>query len=242
MPADLEPPTLLSKKERPEAARRVAIGLALFGLLDLAQDIITIIGAVKAGGSIHINLPLTFMGLWAAALVVWLDKRVIWPIIAYLSALTLSALTGGAIGCYLGLPTKLMTVFARSEPLNFWWNMGHYLFSAVFLFWLLREAERTRALWRESAATPTNSWLQPRACLAYLVLPSALLTWGLLSLLQGGWTKPAVERARAEYGRGYDYMTINYQFTSRNGRTTHQAVVLAYSEAEIRRIPLSWSD
>jgi len=242
MSAEIEAPPLIEPRTRPPAAARVAVGLVLFGLLDLIHSIVTIVSAIKWGSTYNISLSPAFIPAWFAATLVWLDKRTIWPILAYASALILGSLIGGFAGCALGLPAKLVSTLAWSGSFQFGSIMGYFLAFGIFLIWLLLEAEGTRTLWRP-AAKSTGKWLRPKACLVYSIAPTLLLTWGMLSLLlQGRWTEPAVQRARAEHGDGYDYLVTSYHFKSVNGRASYSAEVLAYNEKELKEIELQWTN
>lgn len=242
MPAGLELPPVIDAPVRPPAATRVAVGLFLLGFLQLVEGMFSLTLSFKSGGQIHLLAPFGFLWFWVTALIVWKDKRHIWPLLTYFCALSLGGLAGAALGFALGVPGKLLTTLRVAEPFWFWFYAGYGLVAAVFLFWLMLEGEALHALWPANFRRPQIKWLQPRAFLAYLVVPSVLFVWGLLALLQGRWTHEAVERARREYGSEYDYVTINYHVATRNSHTTHRAVVLAYSESELRRIPLDWDD
>ena len=238
-----EPPPLVDVTARPAAAGRVALGLFLFGLLDLGQDVYALssaLKAIKSGEGFHLNLPVTFLGIWAAALLVWLDKRVIWPILAYLSAAGLGSLVGGALVAGLGVPFKLVRAYATSEPAWFGFYAAYLVLTALFMIWVLMEARRVA--WPAGSAMPPTPWLKPGAFIGYGALLSGALFAGLLLLLNGSWTRPAVERARQRLGEGYDYQVLSYNFRSVNGHTTYHAVVLAYTDTQLESIQLNWED
>lgn len=242
MAVEPEPPPVIDVPVRPPAAIRVAAGLFLFGFLQLAEGIFSFVLSFRQGGQINLLSPFGCLWFWAAGALVWMDKRFIWPLLTYFSALGIGALAGTALGFWLGMPGRLLSAIQVSEPLSFWFYSGYVVAAMVFLLWLMLEGEALHAQWPASFRRPQMKWLQPRAFVAYLVLPLLLLVWGVLALLQGGWTREAVTRARDEYGSAYDYLTINYQVQTTNGRTTHQAVVLAYTESELRKIPIDWED
>lgn len=242
MPADVEPPRLRETSPRPVAAPRVAIGLVVFGLLQGIEGITDLVLSFKAGGTINLLAPFGFLWLWAAAMLVWTDKRIIWPLLTYFSALALGCLAGSIVGAGLGLPAKLLGAVRAAEPRWFWLYAVYAVAFSGLLLWLLLEGLRTRTAWPQSLPYPKNRWLQPPALGSYLLAPCAAFAWGILLLLQGSWTAPAIVRARQEYGNGYEYMTLNYNVTTTKGHTTHRAVVLAYSQSELHEIPLSWDD
>jgi hypothetical protein len=242
MPVEPELPPVIDAPVRPPAAIRVAVVLFLFGFLQLAEGIFSFALSFKTGGTINLLAPFGFLWFWAAGVMVWMDKRIIWPLLTYFSALSIGCLAGVSLGFWLGVPGKLLTALRAAEPFWFWFYSGYGLVTVVFLLWLMFEGEALHARWPVSFRRPQIKWLQPRAFLAYLIPPGLLFVWGILALLQGGWTREAVARAREECGGAYDYITINYQVQTTNGRTAHQAVVLAYSESEIRKIPLDWED
>ena len=242
MAVEPELPPVIDGPVRPAAAIRVALGLFLFGFLQLAEGIFSLVLSFKHGGQINLLSPFGCLWFWAAGALVWMDKRFIWPLLTYFSALSIGALTGTALGFWLGVPGKLLSALQASEPFWFWFYSGYTVAAIVFLLWLMLEGEALHAHWPASFRRPQIKWLQPRAFLAYLVPPGLLFVWGILALLQGGWTREAVTRARDEYGGAYDYLTINYQVQTTNGHTSHQAVVIAYTESEIRKIPLDWED
>lgn len=242
MALEPEPPPVIDGPARPPAAIRVALGLFLFGFLQLAEGLISFALSFRTGGTINLLAPFGFLWFWAAGALVWMDKRIIWPLLTYFSALGLGGLAGISLGFWLGVPGRLLTALRVAEPFWFWFYSAYGLATAGFLLWLMLQGEALQARWPASFRRPQIKWLQPRAFLAYLVLPGLLIVWGALALLQGGWTREAVSRARDEYGDAYDYLTINYHVQTTNGRTIHQAVVLAYTETEIRKIPLDWED
>lgn len=242
MAVEPELPPVINAPVRPPAAIRVAVGLFLFGFLQLAEGIFSLVLSFKEGGTVNLLSPFGCLWFWAAGALVWMDKRFIWPLLTYFSALSIGCLAGISLGFWLGVPGKLLSALHASEPFWFWFYSGYGLATLVFLLWLMFEGEALHAHWPVSFRRPQMKWLQPRAFVAYLVLPGLLFVWGMLALLQGSWTREAVSRARSEYGDTYDYITINYQVQTTNDRTTYQAVVLAYTESEIRKIPLDWED
>ena len=242
MAVEPELPPVIDEPVRPVAAIRVAAGLFLFGFLQLAEGIFSLVLSFKQGGQINLLSPFGCLWFWAAGTLVWLDKRFIWPLLTYFSALGFGCLVGGSLGFCLGVRGRLLSALQASEPFSFWFYSGYVMAAMVFLLWLMFEGETLHAHWPASFRRPQIRWLQPRAFLAYPVLPGLLFVWGVLALLQGDWTREAVTRARDEYGGAYDYLAINYQVQTSNGRTTHSAVVLAYTDSEIRRIPLDWED
>jgi hypothetical protein len=238
-----EPPLLSDPCPRPTAANRVALGLFLFGFVELAEGVAEIAAFVRTGGgTLNLLTPFSFLAPWTAALLVWKDKRVIWPILSYLSALGLGGLFGTAAALGLLLPRKLVLALARCEPAWFWFAAGYFVAVTIFLIWLLWEIGRSRSAWSRNFRLPRSRWLQPGACGVLATLPCALFVWVVILLLQGPWTRPAVERARAECGTGYDYWSLRFQVVTHNGRTRHEAVVLAYSDSELKQIPLHWED
>ncbi|SDR69556.1 hypothetical protein SAMN05444173_0456 [Opitutus sp. GAS368] len=237
-----ELPPVIEAPVRPAAANRVALGLVFLGFLQLAEGVFSLVLSFKAGGQINLLAPFGFLWFWATALIVWKDKRIIWPLLTYFSTLSAGCLVGAAIGLGLGLPGKLLATLPRAEPFLFWFYAGYGAVAVIFFLWLAFEGEAIHTLWPGSFRRPQSLWLQPKAFAAYLLVPTALFTLGILALLQGGWTREAVERARRDYGSTYDYITINYHVATINGHTTHRAVVVAYSRSEIRELPLNWED
>ncbi len=242
MTAASEPP-LLVKPGRPAAAKGVVLGLVLFGFVQLAQNAFAMIEAIRSSrGQIDLLAPFTFLVTWGFAWLVWKDKRVVWPLLAYGSALCLAGLIGATGGAAVGMPPKLWAALWHSD-----WSwpriyLGTWLLQMLFLGWLLREAEKTLDDWPAGFRAPSRRWLRPRTFLVGFIFPAALVTFGGLKLLQGPWTAPIVEQARSKYGAASDYYPVRYNFASRNGRTTWHAEVLAYSDRELKWIILDWQN
>lgn len=238
-----EPP-LLAPPDRPAAAGRVAAGLVIFGLVTLVEEVAAIFLALRSSlandSSIHLTLPMGFLGLWFAAWLVWNDKRVVWPIMTYLTAVGLGSVVGLLLAGLAVVPAKLIRAFALNESASFSFYAVYVGGSALFLAWISMEARSVA--WPHGWSRPRNSWLQPRAVIAYSAVVSGLLVVSLWSLLNGPWTKPALDRARLNLGPDYHYQVVNYDFRSVNGHATHHARVLAYTDTQLDSIQLNWED
>lgn len=244
MPAEPESPPLMAVPAPPGAATRVAVGLVLFGAVDAVQGIVSLFAAFRglalSGGSINVAAPFSCLAFWLAAWLVWTDKRIIWPILAYLSALGLGGIVGAGIAGTIGLPGKLLQAIAASHPGWTGFYLAYLALLTALFAWLLIEAGRIE--WKPVFPGPRRGWLKPRAFAAYSATFCALLTAGMLALLTGSWTGPVLARARQKLGPEYDYQLMSYHFRTVNGHTTHHAVVLAYSETELNQIALNWED
>ncbi len=238
-----EPP-MITQPDRPKAAERVALGLMIFGVLTLAQDIASIFFAIKSFRTYHtsisLTLPLGFLGLWFVAWLVWKDKRAVWPIMDYLAAAGLGSALGGALVGFAVVPSKLVHAYAVNESGWFGFYAAYLAGSMIFLLWILLEARQVA--WPPGWHRPRSKWLRQPAVIVYSAVlcgVGVLLMW---SLLTGPWTKPALERARRSLGNGYNYQILSYNFQSVNGHTTYHAVVLAYTDTQFDSIQLNWED
>lgn len=240
MPELAEPPPLLARPQPPPAARRVALGLLLYGGFDLLMGIMMLVGWPAANsGNVQINLLPGFVIYWIAAWLVWKDKRTIWPALAFLSAFALGGILGSALGLGLGLPDQLAGAFFRNQPFWFWFYSGYGLIVTIFAAWLFAESLATRPHWGGDVG---YAWLQPKLFLVAGLILSTACTWGVLALLQSRWTDSLVARARGEYGADCQYLPIRYHSSSRNGQRTYDAVVLVYSKEKFRQATLHWTD
>ena len=239
-----EPPPLTVPPARPAAAKRVAIGLVVFGIFDLVTTVVSLVAvaraAAHAGGGVHPNLNGLFSCLLyaVAAWMVWKDKRVIWPILAFLSAGGLG-LVIGVVAALLGrLPADLLRALAAAgmgETSTWVAWAGVYL---LFLGWILWESQRVD--WGNAFRRPLRWWLRPSTCTAIMAILGAGFVVSLLGLLQSSWTAEAIARAREIHGGDRSYLVLNYHVHSTNQLSTHTAEVLAYGPDGVERIPLRW--
>ena len=237
------PPLPASSAGRPAAAFRVVICLVVLGLLDLAQEVASIVAAFRSfgqGGRIHLNLPIGCLVMWFGAWLVWTDKRVVWPILAYFAAAALGVLAAGGLSLGLFVPLKLLRAFMATEPYWFGFSAIYLGLSAACIVQVWREARLVE--WPHGSSMPRIRWLQPGAFAAYSGVLTAAVIALIMVLLYGSWTKPALERARQRMGDGYDYRLVSYNFQSVNGHTSYHAVVLAYTESQLDSIQLNWED
>lgn len=239
-----EPPLVDTVSVRVPAVTRVTLGLVFFGLADLVQSIVSIIAAFKVfsqnGGTINLSAPLGCIGYWLAAWLVWNNKRIIWPILAYLAAIGSGFIAGPCLVLMFSVPLKLVRALVASYPGWFGFYLTYSVCTLVFFTWILIES--CRAEWPSSFPAPRNSWFRPRIFVTYAATAGALLAFGILTLLNGAWTEPVLARARKQLGNNYDYRVMNYYFRSVNGHTTYHAVVLAYNNTELNQVILNWKD
>lgn len=238
----LEPPVITPDWEVSRRAKFVAVALIIAGSADLIVDIATLYLSFQllwnSGGDVRISVPLGFLTYWAVAFFIWKGAKVIWPILFYGSVLTFMSLALGTLGCLVLLPWKLISALWHTYPS--WANFyACYLAALTALSgWIWFESNRFCYRWKYGL--PKARWLRPvpiAVCWALLGLGAL---WGFVALLSGGWTAEARLRAREELGAGYDYQVLTYNFSIRNGVTAHQAVVLAYTDRDLRRLNLRW--
>jgi hypothetical protein len=239
------PPPLPTEVADPGRVRRVGALLIAFGFVEIGLNVVYLVAALSGytlGQEMSFTISFGFAVYWIAAWLVFNQKRAIWPLMAYISALALGGLLGSTLGLGLGLPNKLILAIGRHSPFWLWFPLTCGVAYGGFFLWILLESLATRDRWPAGFQNRTNPWLQPRRFLGYGLVPSAVLTWLILALLQGAWGYVAADRAREKNGPQYDYFPINYQFRSINGQSSRHATVLAYSDAEIKIVSLTWSD
>lgn len=226
----------------PAGKGRVALGLVLFGIIELVHGIMALVPLLSDGAKINLLAPFSFLGVWLLAWLVWTDKRPVWAVLAYGSAVTLGSLAAGFLAGLISLPWKLISALLQHETTWLWFHAGYLGFLLALAAWLLWESTRAIESWRSSVRLPLSRWLAPTTFAAYAVIPVAAITWGILAFLQSEATRPATNQARQRHGEGFDYFVTNFNAQSANGHTRYQAEVIAYSTDELRFVPLRWEE
>jgi len=231
----MEPPPLPSPPGRHPAAARVVAALILFSLLEIASGVWHVLQWSKTGGQLSLTAPLGFLVLWFAAWLVWRSNRAIWNVIAWLAPLALGSLLGFGLATALAMPWKLLRVVAIHEKVWITGTVGYCLAAALLLAWLTWETDQSPV-----ATTPRKPWFRPPALMLYGAVATALLVGAIFAIIQGSWTKPAINLARQELGDNYDYFVISWHQQTKSGQTSGHAVLYAYNETEFREIQVSW--
>jgi hypothetical protein len=231
----MEPPVMSSPPGRHPAAARVVAALILFSLLEIASGFWHVLQWTKTGGQLSLTASLGFLVLWFAAWLVWRGNRAIWNVIAWLSPLVMGGLLGVCVAIGLAMPWKMLRVMAKHEPVSVAGTVGYSLLAGLLLIWLAWETDHS------PAATSTRSqWTRPPALILYGAVATALLVGSIFAIIQGSWTKPAINLARQELGNKYDYFVISWHQQTTSGQTSGTAVLYAYNETECRQIQVSW--
>jgi heme A synthase len=213
----------------------VVAALILFSLLEITSGFWHVLQWTKSGGQLSLTAPLGFLVLWLAAWLVWRGNRAIWNIIAWLSPLALGCLLGACLAIGLGMPWKLLRIMATHEPVSVAGTVGYSLVAGLLLIWLAWETHQSPA-----AAQARSQWTRPPALILYGTVATALFAGAILAVIQGSWTKPAVNLARKELGDKYDYYVISWHQQTKSGQTSGYAVLYAYNETELRDIKVNW--
>lgn len=229
-PPLLSPPSAL----RCAAYARVAIALALFGLIDFAAAVTAIVTIFQAPGPVSFHLTPSFLVLWVAAWLVWRGNPIAWLIIRYLSPVGVGVMAGGALATILCLPWKL-TVALASHAIWTDFSVLYFVSYAALFAWLTWETSRPSL----STAAP-NKWFRAPALFLYGALPGLFLVMGVVALLQGDWTRHPIELARQQKGDAYSYWVQNWRQQTANGETHGYAVVLAYNDQELEIVTVRW--
>jgi len=220
---------------RHPAAARVVAALILFSLLEIASGFWHVLQWTKTGGQLSLTASLGFLVLWFAAWLVWRGNRAIWNVIAWLSPLAMGGLLGFGLATALALPWKLLRVVAIHEKAWFAGTAGYCLVAALLLAWLTWETDQSPV-----ATKPPNPCWRPPALTLVVAGATALLVGSIFAIIQGSWTKPAINLARQELGNKYDYFVISWHQQTTSGQTSGTAVLYAYNETECRQIQVSW--
>jgi hypothetical protein len=219
------------------AARRVAVGLFVFGFLVLLDLPFALVAVFKSGGIVPFPFPFGFLLLWGIGYLFWRGHQFLWAPLAYLTATSLGAVGAALSACAVALPWKLVLALLRHPNL---WIAGHlfYVGSALILIaWFYGESQHVL-----SASPPLvrSGWLKPGAFAAYSALLSVTFVAVLLGVMQGSWTGRAKAEARNIYGDSYDYFVLSFNAQYRNGVMFERATVLAFNEDELERVTVEW--
>lgn len=231
----MEPPPLPSPPGRHPAAARVVAALILFSLLEIASGFWHVLQWTRTGGQLSLTAPLGFLVLWFAAWLVWRGNRAIWNVIAWLSPLALGGLLGVCLAIGLAVPWKMIRSLAMHEPVSFAGTFVYSLVAGLLLIWLAWETDQSR-----TGTSTRSQWTRPSALMLYGAVATALMAGAILAVIQGSWTKPAIDLARKELGDRYDYYVISWHQQTTSGQTSGQAVLYAYNETEFREINVNW--
>ncbi len=212
---------------------RVTVNLVLLGAVTLFTSALEVVAFIRHGGNLSLGTPAAGVLIWVVARLAWKGKRGVWNAIAVLAPLATGAWLGALVAVTLTTPWNLLVLFLRT---GVWGPVT----GATFLITLTLLALLARDTHRHSFLARKSKWTNPPILTAASLLPTAVLVGLLLLLLQGSWTKPAVELARQQLGDGYDYRIQSWHQQSQSGQVHGRATVIAFNDTEIRTIEVEW--
>ncbi len=215
------------------ALARVTASLFLLGAVNLLTSALEVVTFIRHGGTLSLGTPVACLLIWVVAGLVWQGKRGAWNTIAVLAPLAAGAWLGALAAVVLTTPWKLLVLFLRTGL----WGPTTGITFLVTVTLLAQLAWDTH---RHSAFPQRAKWIHPAVLTGAGLLPTAALFGILLMLLQGSWTRPAVELARQQLGDGYEFRIQSWHQQSNSGQVSGYATVIAYNDSEIRTIEVQW--
>jgi hypothetical protein len=163
-------------------------------------------------------------------------------VVAYVSALMLSAFGGLLIILPILMPFDLLLAYLKLEPLTFGGALLFVICSLVFLGWVYaRLTEPTiQSAIAESHPRFTSFWRRPKTGFLVGGLLIVVFTVLLGLMMHGATAGRAVAEARSKVGDDFKFGVTRLNMISSNGRTHVSAVVTAYNEREIKDVAVEW--
>src|SRR5262245_52131184 len=207
--------------------RQAGAILAAIGLLDIASCIVT----VSKGGSYSSSLNI--FALVAGVLVYRGSARAARFVVSGLSFLLGGLLLLPALGLAI-TPWRLILLELKLSPWSFLVNAVVFTALLGVLFWVRQLLANLAIHKRGERARPLHR--SPAACIGACI-PIALAAV-LPLFLRGPSAQRAVAEAQRQVGSGYAFHVEQLTTAGASGR----AVVVAYSDSEVRRVEVLWSD
>lgn len=165
-------------------------------------------------------------------------------IIAFLSALLISALMGLMLATLILIPNSLIVTYWTLEP----------EFVTVSTFLILVSLVMLAFLYKQLTSPPVRKAMERTgvAHLFFLAGPNlgfllgcmlaAVLFIALFFILGGPIAEQAKRMARDCTGPGYQFFVRSLNVSSVGRRKSVQAVIIAYSDSEIKTVSIEWSE
>jgi hypothetical protein len=136
-------------------------------------------------------------------------------VVAFFSAFFLSASIGLLLVLPFLMPVDLMVAYLRLHPVSF---IGSLLLAVCGLLLL--------------------GWIYRRLTVGLVTILDVTLGF----MMRGATAERAIVEARQKVGDGYKFHVSSWSMDSSSGRSHYAAVVTAYSQKEIREIPVEWDE
>lgn len=207
--------------------KKVGVALLVIGVLDIILMIYCIINQI--GYSSSFNIFAVIVGILLLKGSVKTARIARW-----LSVFFFIMFIGIIIGASLLMPFDLLKLQIK---LNTWSAIVFFLFMTFFLYfliWIYRQLSSPHALRLLAQAgyatdRPLSAYLSATFLFIFMI--------GMFIFLQGSESeKKAKELAQQQLGSGFQYYVSSISFSENSG----QANVVAYSDKEIRNVPVSW--
>jgi hypothetical protein len=165
-------------------------------------------------------------------------------VVAFFSAFMLGGFVGGFLGLPVLIPVGLVLAYLRLYPVFFLTDFLLTVCVLVLLGWIYRRLTASPILAAIAEKHPryTSFWRRPRTGFYIGFGLVVILCVGLSFMMRGATAEHAITQARQKVGEGYKFQVIFWSMQSSGGWSHYAALVTAYSQKEIKEIPIEWDE
>jgi hypothetical protein len=165
-------------------------------------------------------------------------------VVAFFSAFLLSASIGALLVLPFLMPFDLVLAYLRVYPVTLSVSLLVAVFIIVFLGWIYRRLTAPPILEAIAQRHPrcTKFWRRPRTGFLAGILLVVIIGVTVSFMMPGATAKRAITEAKQKVGEGYKFHVSSWSMQSSGGRSHYAAVVTAYSQKEIKEIPIEWDE
>jgi len=165
-------------------------------------------------------------------------------VVAFFSAFMLSSLVGVLVVFPFLVPFDLVLAYSRVYPVSFSVSSLVAVCVLVLLGWIYRRltAPPIMAAIAERYSHWKSFWRRPRTGFLAGVPLVVILVVSLSFMLHGATAERAIAEAKQKVGEGYKFYVSSWSMHSSGGRSHYATVVTAYSQKDIKEIPIEWDE
>ncbi len=211
--------------------------LIVAGLIDIGFTVWSIMNQADYSSSINI------FGLIAGILLIRGSLKTA-GIISFLAAFSIAAVVVVVAILPFFFPLDLVRTYLRMQPLSALLPGFEGTSILLLTIWIYREltSPPVRAAMVEGQAGSTSRLRRPTSGFWIGGLLAVSLLAFLASFMGGSTARQAKQKAATEIGPGYKLAVTSLNISSDRGTKHVQAVVTAYTDQEIKRLYVEWSE
>jgi hypothetical protein len=220
-------------KDHLEILKRVGTVLIALGLLDIAVMIYCIANETSYSSSLNIFAVIAGIFLFRGSL------RAV-AVVSWFGTFLISAFISMIILWPFFQPIELTLLQFKLNPLSFCTSLAIGLLVLGLLYWVVRELRREPVQKARIEAGAKHTSMKVPVIIGIVL--TAALTISLRVMLNGETAQQAKQRAEKEVGQGYKFHVSSLNTTLNSQGKFISSIVTAYSDKEIRVVPVKWEE